>query len=155
VLAAGAFNVWNDDRFVAAVVFMGAVPLLTTMILAIWMSQILGMLDIGQYLLKREAAIARELDTPPTGLMTWEQRVSKQTALSWPPNYAWHYLAVVGLFGLLTLASVGLGAYRADRLAATVAAIAIGAVFVALCVAIGMAVVKARDLNLKAAEKQP
>ncbi len=155
VLAAGAFNVWEDDPFVATVVFLGAVPLLTTTILVIWMSQILGMLDIGHYLLQLEASIANVVDQPNTGLLTWEKRISRQSALAWPPNYAWHYLAVVGLFGLLTISAIVLGAYRADTLETTIAAFAIGTVFVAMCVAIALAVVRARDRNLKEADRHP
>jgi len=136
-------------------VFLGAVPLLATMILLIWMSQILGMLDVGRYLLSLERDIREALTDTPEELMTWEQKISTQSALSWPPNYAWHYLAVLGLFGLLTLASIVLGAYRgfADHeQAVTITAVAVSLVIVAVFTTVGAAVVRARARNRIQAE---
>jgi hypothetical protein len=148
VLAAGAFNVW-EDRFVATVVFLGAVPLLTAMILLIWASQIWGMLDIGRYLLTLERKIGERVDPKPsTGLMTWEKQVSHQIAWSREPNYAMHYVAVMGLFGFLTLASIVLGVYRAwdqHELEAVLGGLLSGGVFTALFVGLAWSVLTARN----------
>ena len=126
ILSAGAFNVWADDRFVASVVFLGAVPLLTSMILVVWVSQVVGMLNVGRYLLRLETSIAAALDHPPTGLMTWEADASRERVLSRKPTYAWHYVAVLILFAILMAASIVLGAYRAwdEHESATLVAVA-------------------------------
>ncbi len=113
ILAAGAFNVWNEDRVVAPIVFIAVVPLLTSMILVIWASQVVGMFNIGHYLRGLEARIGDAVGDGPGGIMSWEETATKEKIRTRTPTYAWHYVAVIVLFGILTVGSIVLGAYRA------------------------------------------
>jgi hypothetical protein len=153
ILSAGAFNVW-DDRFVVTVVFLAAVPLLAAMILALWASQVWGMLDIGRYLLSLEANIAKEVDDPSTGLMTWERQLSTQIGWAREPNYAMNAVAVLALFAFLTLASIVLGGYRAwdDHEVETLAGgLTVGLIFSAIFLGVSWSVLRARSRHRGAA----
>jgi hypothetical protein len=71
VLAAGAFNVW-DDAAVVAIVFLGVTPLLSGIVLVIWAGEYVRRLRAGAHLKQLEAIIRDGIPGTPEGVMAWE-----------------------------------------------------------------------------------
>src|SRR6266540_4130644 len=72
ILAAGAFNVWGDDRFVATVVFMAGIPSLTLVVLVVWAGSVLGMMRVGAYLEELETTLRGAYANVPDSVLIWE-----------------------------------------------------------------------------------
>jgi hypothetical protein len=110
ILAAGAFNVW-EDAVLATLVFLGAVPLLTALVVLLWFSQVIGMFEVGVYLDGLERKLREELRAPAP-VMTWEESIREGRAAIRRPQYDWSNYAIVGLLAALAGAALVLGAYR-------------------------------------------
>jgi hypothetical protein len=111
ILVAGAFNVW-DERLMASIAFLAAIPLLSIVVLIQWTGQVLGTMRVGFYLEGLERALRNELD-PPKPVLMWEQGIVKrQPRRWWKPHHSWHESGTVAVFVLLSAGSIALGAYR-------------------------------------------
>jgi hypothetical protein len=135
ILAAGAFNVW-DDRFVSTVVFLVAIPFLTAVVLAMWFAQVIGMLRVGVYLEGLEGALKAQFESEedegvPASVLAWEAGIREGRSTPWQPRYDWHHFAVVVMFAVLGVASIVLGAYRGFALRPTLVSV-VAAVEIAL-----------------------
>jgi hypothetical protein len=115
IVIAGAFNVW-DNKLLAAVAFLGAIPLLSLLILVQLVGRALGLMRVGVYLEGLEQALRQAYPSAPGATLVWERtlalpRIRRQRW--WKPSYEWHDFGAIGLFILLACGSVALGGYRA------------------------------------------
>lgn len=113
ILVAGAFNVW-DDRLLATIAFLGAIPLLCTLILIQWAGRAFGLMRIGVYLEGLETALrSTYASPPPLPVLTWEKTlVSTRPSKWWRPHYGWNDFGAVAVFALFAAGSIALGSYR-------------------------------------------
>jgi hypothetical protein len=114
ILAAGGFNVWKDE-LAATLVFLLALPLLSKLVVVIWMGEVVRMMRAGRHLQELEVRFASAypevLELGP--VMRWETSLRDPEAqLLWRRHYEWNYAAIVLLFWLIAVTSVGLGVYR-------------------------------------------
>ena len=148
ILAAGAFNVW-DDRVVASIVFLGAVPLLAMGVLLLWAGEVLGMMRVGAYLERLERELRAAHPDAPAGILDWERSLGEpeQSVRWWRPQYAWRDFGAVMVFVLIALGSIVLGTYRSWDGHEWIAAVglAIGLAVVALAWKLARDLGQARD----------
>jgi hypothetical protein len=112
ILVAGAFNVW-DDRLLATIAFLGAIPLLCILILIQWAGRAFGMMRVGVYLEGLEDALRNAYVSAPAPVLTWEQTlVSMRPNRWWKPHYGWNDFGAVAVFASFAAGSIALGAYR-------------------------------------------
>jgi hypothetical protein len=113
IVIAGAFNVW-DDRLLAAIAFLGVVPLLSLVILVQWSGRASGLMRVGVYLEALEDAVRSAYPSLPSSAFSWERtRARGRSDKWWQPQYEWTDYGAIGTFVLLSFGSIGLGAYRA------------------------------------------
>lgn len=134
ILAAGGFNVW-DDRLLATIAFLGAVPLLSVLVLIQWAGRAYAMMRVGAYLELLEAALRNAYPSAPAPILTWEKTIAgARPEQWWKPHAGWNDFGAVAVFALLAGGSIGLGAYRAwddyETLTTIVAAIQAGILLV-------------------------
>jgi hypothetical protein len=146
IAAAGAFNVW-DERGLAAVAFLGVVPLLSLLVLIQWAGRTAAMMRVGVYLELIEGAL-REATSPPTPLLAWEERLAKaRGGRFFRPQAEWANVATVSIFGAIALGSTAVGAERGwedhRALALTVAVVEL-IVVLAISATIAYGIVHAR-----------
>jgi hypothetical protein len=111
IVVAGAFNVW-DDRGIAAVAFMGAVPLLSLLVLVQWAGRTAAMMRVGAYLEAIEGTL-RGATSPPRPLLTWESAlVAAAGERTLRPQAEWADASTVAIFGVIAVASTFVGLQR-------------------------------------------
>jgi hypothetical protein len=136
------------------VVFLGAVPILSAVVLMLWFVQVVGMLQVGVYLEGLENALRSELPDAPPQVLTWETSLREDARRVWQPRYDWVGLIVIALFTVIAGASILLGAYRgyADHPETVVAVASVEAVVFLLFA--GGLVREAKGARKRAAEKR-
>ncbi len=145
IVVAGAFNVW-DDRGVAAVAFMGAVPLLSLLVLVQWAGRAAALMRVGAYLEAIEGAL-RRATAAPEPLLTWESVLTATAAeRSLRPQAEWADASTVAIFGAIAIASTFVGLERAweDHRYLLVVAALEAAVIVLVAVGIGRGIAHVR-----------
>jgi hypothetical protein len=111
ILVAGAFNVW-DNRLVATVAFLAAIPLLCVFILMQWAGRVFGMMRVGAYLERLEGALRLGYPDAPAPVLTWEEELVRMKPRSRWEIHGWNEFGAVAVFVLLASGSIALGAYR-------------------------------------------
>jgi hypothetical protein len=111
IVAAGGFNVW-DEKLVATVAFLAAVPLISAFVLIQWAGRAAAMMRVGVYLERLETSIGQATGAP-SPLFTWERTLAgMRPDQPWRPQAGWNDFGAVAVFALLAEGSVILGAYR-------------------------------------------
>jgi hypothetical protein len=111
IVVAGGFNVW-DNKLIATVAFLAAVPLLSVLVLVQWAGRAYAMMRVGVYLERLETA-ARNTLAAPDPVLTWEATLAKlRPDRPWHVQSGWNDFGAVGVFALLAGGSIALGAYR-------------------------------------------
>jgi hypothetical protein len=138
IVVAGAFNVW-DDRGVAAVAFMGAVPLLSLLVLVQWSGRTAAMMRVGAYLEAIEEAL-RTATRAPGPVLTWESVLTTAaTERSLRPQAEWADASTVAIFGAIAVASTFVGLERGWEDHPSLLIVAVLETALILAVAIGIA----------------
>jgi hypothetical protein len=117
ILIAGSLNVW-EDRLVASVAFLVAIPLVCVVVLANWAGLVLGMMALSVYLVDLEKTLRGAYRDVPDTVFVWQAPWTAGFVLRpprmkwWIPDFRW--LAGIGpaIFVLLAGGSIILGAYR-------------------------------------------
>jgi hypothetical protein len=111
VVVAGGFNVWTN-QLIATVAFLGAVPVLSVLVLVQWAGRAYAMMRVGVYLERLESAVRTHSDAP-VPVLRWEETLATlRPNKPWKPQPGWNDFGAVGLFALLAAGSIALGAYR-------------------------------------------
>ena len=146
IVVAGGFNVW-DNKLVATVAFLAAVPLLSVFVLVQWAGRAYGMMRVGVYLERLEDALRAELRAPAP-VLTWETTLAGlRPGKPWHLQAGWNDFGAVGVFALLAGGSVALGAYRGwagHEAVIAILTIVQGVVIAASVVAVARGVAEAR-----------
>jgi hypothetical protein len=104
--------VW-DDRLLATIAFLGAVPLLSVLVLVQWAGSAAAMMRVGVYLERLEAAL-KEAASAPDPLLSWEATIASMRAgKRWRPTAGWSDAGALASFALIAAGSLALGSYRA------------------------------------------
>jgi hypothetical protein len=113
LVVAGAFNVWSDMTL-AAVAFLGLVPLLCLFVLVQWVGRSAGLLRVGLYLEYLEDALRTTYPAAPPNVFSWEKTRARTTRQGewWEPSYEWNDFAAIAIFAILAYGSIALGVYR-------------------------------------------
>jgi hypothetical protein len=103
---------WKEP-LTATLIFLVVLPLLSVSIVVQWVGQTVALSQVAHYLEGLEDALrSAQVDTPKS-VLTWESWLrSRQSSKLWKPDYRWYASAAIFVFGLLTLGSIILGAYR-------------------------------------------
>jgi hypothetical protein len=129
---------WSQ-RFTAALVFLIVLPLLSVAVVVQWVGQTIALSHVGFYLERLEDALRSAHDDIPDTVLIWERWLRSMQS-SKRPDYRWYASATIFVFGLLTLGSIVLGAYRAWQGHETyVLAVSIGEVFALAALAVVLA----------------
>ncbi len=110
VLVAG-FNVW-ERPLLSEIIFFFFAPLISYLVLIIWMGEIARMMRSGVYLLELEKKVSKEFSDKPEAL-TWENWLRQGQQDGKTPQLIWNYKAIIAMFLLLALASIAVGNYKA------------------------------------------
>lgn len=111
ILFAGALNVW-EDRSLATIAFLGAIPLLCLLVLVQWAGRAFGIIRVGVYLEALENALQTAYSAP-TPLLTWERALlANRPKEWWKPHYGWSDLGALAVLVVLAAGSIAIGAYR-------------------------------------------
>jgi hypothetical protein len=151
IVVAGGLNVW-DDKLVATIAFLAAVPLLSVLVLVQWAGRAFAMMRVGVYLERLENALRLEL-APPGPVLSWEETLATiRPDKPWNVQSGWNDFGAVGLFALFAAGSAALGAYRGWAgnevligILTAVQAVVIGASVVAVARGVADARVQARE----------
>jgi hypothetical protein len=116
IIAAGAFNLWNE-AFVATILFLFVAPFLSKLVLTIWIGEVTRMMRAGHYLNAFEKEIHKAVPELPNWAMKWETVLREEDPASkftrWQRHYEWNYLAIILMYWSIGVASIVLGAWRA------------------------------------------
>lgn len=110
VLIAAAFNLWEKSPLPEAVLLF-VIPFMSYLILAIWMGEIARMMRAGIFLVELEKKINKEFADKPKAL-TWEKWLRETQHDGKTPQLRWNYYAIISLFLLIALGSIGIGNFK-------------------------------------------
>jgi hypothetical protein len=116
------------DAVLAAVAFLGVVPLLCLFGLVQWVGRAAGLLRVGLYLDQLEDALRAAYPSAPSKVFSWEKTLVATTRRGrwWKATYEWHDFGAIAIFAILAYGSIALGAYRVyTRQPATVVLLAL------------------------------
>jgi hypothetical protein len=108
VIMAAGFSLWTINELLPGIIFLGAVPILSYLILTIWMGEVYRMMRAGKHLCGVENRINEKLDEEPKPL-TWENWLREKQADKKPPQMLFNYLCIIILFFFLAVGSVVVG----------------------------------------------
>lgn len=111
LLTAGAFNVW-DDPAVATLIFLGVTPLVSGIVLVVWIGEFIRRTRAGMHLQQIEQAFRNAKPDMPPAVMAWERGLHDSERDAWRRRRDWNYAAVIALFAAIGGGSLVLGAYR-------------------------------------------
>jgi len=112
LLAAGGFQL-IDDPASLALVFVGAVPLISLLIVSIWLGELARMMRAGRQLHLIEQELKRSIPDAPGPVFNWEQSLQGSDKSSWlERQYQFSYHAVVVMFAVVAAASIAFAMYQ-------------------------------------------
>jgi hypothetical protein len=121
ILLAGAFNVFNQP-LPAALIFLLFVPLLSHLILVLWMTEVVRMLRAGYFLARVEAKIDEQMDSDE--LLSWERWAHARPSPAEDPEDIrlvlrdvdrQSFQLVAGMLLSIALAGIAIGNYEITR----------------------------------------
>ncbi len=110
VIIATGFNLWKTSPL-AEVIFLLFTPITVYLVLTIWMGEVARMMRAGIFLVKLEEKINKEFKDKPKAL-SWENWLRETQHDGKIPQLRWNYYAIISLFFLMALASIGIGNYK-------------------------------------------
>ena len=117
ILIAGALNVW-EERLVASLAFLVAIPLVCLIVFANWAGLVLGLMALSAYLVDLEKTLRSTYQDVPDTVLAWQAPWTAGFVLRpperkwWLPDVRWLAGAGPAIFVLLAAGSIILGAYR-------------------------------------------
>ena len=113
ILVVGTLNVW-DEKLVAALAFLFAIPFLTNLMITIWMGEVTRMMRAGDHLARIETELRAVYPEIPSPIMRWETglRDPRSPTTRYKRHYEWNYLAIILIFWTMAVASMAVGVYR-------------------------------------------
>jgi hypothetical protein len=113
IVSAAGFAVWKDTA-AAALIFLVVIPLVTVVVLIVWIGEVTRMMRAGRHIARLEELFCKRIDDLPRPVMRWETnlRDPQSDITDWERHYSWSYHAIVVMFWLIGIASIGAGLYR-------------------------------------------
>jgi hypothetical protein len=115
LIAGGAFQL--KDATSAALVFIGAVPLVCLLVIVIWFGELARMMRAGRYLDLIESAVRAALVDhglgPGSAIFSWQQYL-RESKTPLDRQFRFSYYAVVLLFAALAASSILFGMYQVN-----------------------------------------
>jgi hypothetical protein len=115
LVAAGGFQLVDRDPTSLALIFVVAVPLISLLIVTIWLGELARMMRAGRHLQLLEYQLKSNISGAPAPVFAWEAGLQRATAYcpSWlERQYQFSYHSVVFLFALIAVVSVAFGMYQ-------------------------------------------
>lgn len=109
LLTVTAFHLWSDRLLSGAVLFV-FVPLVSYLILIIWMGEVARMMRVGWFLRELEDKINKHFPNNKPAL-TWENFLRDKSGHQ-TPQLNWNYFGIIGLFLSIPVATIILGNVR-------------------------------------------
>lgn len=110
VVIATGFSLWEKSPL-PEMVFLFFIPSIGYLVLTIWMGEVARMVRVGIFLVRLEEKINKEFSDKPKAL-TWENWLREIQHDGKTPQLRWNYYAIISLFFLIALVSIGIGNYK-------------------------------------------
>ncbi len=111
-LIAVGFHNWTGQVGITIVVFLGFLPIVSSLVLIIWLGEVARMMRASVRLITLEEKINSFLDKPDPAL-TWETWLRQKDDGNHTPQLKWNYAAIVFAFMLISLFSIVIGIFSA------------------------------------------
>ncbi len=113
IVLTGGLNLWKD-ALLLGVILLGIIPIISYLVLVVWMGEVIRMNRAGFFLTGLENRINEAFPDCPN-VLTWENTVRTRKKENRLSQVFWNYISIIGLFILLALASIILGDCRVSK----------------------------------------
>jgi hypothetical protein len=110
ILIGSGFNLWNK-ALLPEFIFLAFAPVICYLALIIWMGEVVRMMRAGKFLSELEIKISAEYPEKKDTL-SWEKWLRIKSQSGETPQMKFNYQAIIALFFVTALGSIGIGIYK-------------------------------------------